>query len=109
MNTQKMMLYKPRTYAKNGEELVEPPERLKPCPFCGGEPVMFKVRGGYGCPGMQIRCIDCQTKGRVMVYDCVVWRSEEHEPGAKMEFRPYHEDEAKRDACIRWNRRSGEV
>lgn len=39
----------------------EPREPLLPCPFCGGEPMSYRMNSG----SHRVKCMDCQTEGPI--------------------------------------------
>jgi hypothetical protein len=78
----------------------EPPVKLLPCPFCGGnaKPI-FSSGIYYGAPGYFVRCTRCKSKGTPHVYGvCVVFPLE----NAHMIL----ETEALEKACNSWNLRA---
>lgn len=103
--TEKLELYRLRTYEHNRQEMREPAEQLEPCPFCGGFPVLLKVPAGFGLPGLCVQCVDCCAKSLVIAYNCGAYKPDEC-PDGEMYFRPYYEEEANMDVCTRWNARA---
>lgn len=98
--TEKLKLYRLRTYEHNRQEMREPAEQLEPCPFCGGIPVLLKVPAGFGLPGLCVQCVDCYAKSLVIAYNCGITKNGE------TDFRPYLEEDANQEACTRWNTRA---
>ena len=85
---EKVVLWKPK---------VDKRKRIKPCPFCGKQPTLQKVpldRQGYsGCYEYVVECENPECMCRVKL--------------SKNNTIYYHDDEAKMNAMIAWNRRTG--
>ena len=74
---------------------------LKPCPFCGGEAVLFRSKKVYNGSDEAVSsekehwAIGCET------FDCILYADAE-QSCSRLFFRP----EAKQVAIDRWNRRA---
>ena len=72
-------------------------EELKPCPFCGGEPVLKFAKREFGGRVIRVECTKCYAKtyGRSPDLNCE-------------ETALYNIEECKRDAIRKWNKRASD-
>ncbi len=78
----------------------EPPVKLEPCPFCGGDATPCYQSGiYYGTPGFFVRCTRCAAKGTPHIYGVRIIFPLEN-------VHMITEAEALEKACNSWNQRT---